>query len=64
MALNILKMVTDKRGRDWEMYCDTSYFDLFCCRCTIDKNFNSQFSFRFDTYEEAMQFMNLIKEAR
>ena len=36
---------TDKRGREWEMFIDRSYFDYFCVRLTSDRDFNSNTSF-------------------
>ena len=53
----------DKRGREWEMFIDRSYFDYFCVRLTSDRDFNSNTSFHFNTYTQARQFIELLKRA-
>ena len=54
---------TDKRGREWEMFTDRSYFDYFCVRLASDRDFNSDTSFHFNTIEQAQQFVELLKQA-
>ena len=54
---------TDKRGREWEMFTDRSYFDYFCVRLVKDRDFNSNTSFHFNTIEQARQFVELLKQA-
>lgn len=58
---------TDKRGREWEMFIDRSYFDYFCVRLASDLNngrdFNSDTSFHFNTDTQAKQFVELLKQA-
>ena len=51
----------DKRGREWEAFVDTSYFDCICVRLKSDRDFNSPTSFHFVTHKQAMQFVELIK---
>lgn len=53
----------DKRGREWEMFCDLCYYDMWCVRATEDKDFNSQLSFHFNTKIEAKTFAELILKA-
>ena len=54
---------TDKRGREWEMFTDRSYFDCICVRLVSDRDFNSNTSFHFSTIEQAQQFVELLKQA-
>lgn len=54
---------TDKRGREWEMFIDRSYFDCICVRLVSDRDFNSDTSFHFNTIEQAQQFIELLKQA-
>ena len=57
----------DLRKRDWEIFLDIGYYDMFCVRCTSvkeGKSFNSHLSFHFDTKDEAIAFSKLIKKAR
>ena len=54
---------TDKRGREWEMFTDPSYFDCICVRLVSDRDFNSNTSFHFNTYGKAQQFIELLKQA-
>lgn len=51
----------DKRGREWETFVDMCYYDCICVRVKSDRGFNSPTSFHFDTREQAMQFVELIK---
>ena len=54
---------TDKRGREWEMFIDRSYFDCTCVRLASDRDFYSNTSFHFDTDAQAKQFIELLKQA-
>lgn len=54
---------TDKRGREWEVFVDMSYFDCVCVRLASDKDFNSNTSFHFDTDKQANDFVELLKQA-
>lgn len=51
----------DKRGRTWEAFVDVCYYDCICVRLKSDRDFNSPTSFHFVTYEQAKQFVELIK---
>ena len=53
----------DKRGREWEVFVDMSYFDCVCVRLTGDKDFNSNTSFHFNTDKQARDFVELLKQA-
>ena len=54
---------TDKRGREWEVFVDLSYYDCICVRLAQDRSFNSNTSFHFDTQQQAEQFIELLKIA-
>ena len=54
---------TDKRGREWEMFTDHSYFNYICVRIVSDRDFNSNTSFHFYTETQAQQFVELLKQA-
>ena len=54
---------TDKRGREWEMFTDRSYFDCIYVRLVSDRDFNSDTSFHFNTDTQAQQFVELLKQA-
>ena len=54
---------TDKRGREWEVFVDLSYYDCICVRLAQDRSFNSKTSFHFDTQQQADQFVELLKIA-
>ena len=54
---------TDKRGRQWEVFVDLSYFDCVCVRLVQDRSFNSNTSFHFDTQQQVDQFVELLKIA-
>ncbi len=56
--------VTDLRGRQWEMFSDLAYYDMWCVRCCEDKDFNSQLSFHFISKNDADKFLSLILESR
>lgn len=62
MKLSNMKF-TDKRGREWEVFVDLSYFDYICVRLTQDCSFNSDTSFHFTTQQQADQFVELLKIA-
>lgn len=51
----------DRRKRSWEWYCDLSYYDYICVRVKGERKFNSQLSFHFMTYDQAKQFVELLK---
>lgn len=53
----------DKRGREWEVFVDMSYFDCVCVRSVGDKDFNSNTSFHFNTDKQASDFVKLLKQA-
>lgn len=54
---------TDKRGREWEVFVDRSYFDCICVRIAKDRDFNSNTSFHFVTQQQADKFVELLKQA-
>ena len=55
----------DKRGREWEKFCDVSYYDLYCVRCLVaPKEFDSHLSFHFMNMSEADDFQRLIEASR
>ena len=54
----------DKRGREWEVFIDDSYYGMFCVRVKDDRDFNSPVSFHFMVKEKALQFVELLKESR
>lgn len=54
---------TDKRGREWEVFADLSYYDCVCVRLAQDRSFNSNTSFHFDTQQQADHFVELLKIA-
>lgn len=51
----------DRRKRTWEYFIDKSYYDMTCVRIKGETDFNSQLSFHFDTYKQAMEFVELLK---
>ena len=53
----------DKRGREWEVFVDMSYFDCVCVRLVGDRDFNSNTSFHFNTDKQARDFVELLKKA-
>jgi hypothetical protein len=55
----------DKREREWEWFVDDCYYHRTCVRlcCTGGRDFNSQTSFHFNTTEQALQFVELLKES-
>jgi hypothetical protein len=59
--MEILKRAIDRRGREWEMFCDVGYWNYFCVRDIEDRDFNSPTCFHFDTQAEAYQFITLLE---
>ena len=51
----------DKRGREWEVFVDLSYYDCVCVCLAQDRSFNSKTSFHFTTQQQADQFVELLK---
>ncbi len=56
-----LSVFKDKRGREWEIFEDMFYYDMICVRHKGDKNFNSQNSYHFYTYDDAYLFAYLLE---
>jgi len=54
---------TDKKNRVWEIFIDSSYYDMACVRQIGDKNFNSIESYHFPTLLDAHIFASLLKSA-
>jgi len=52
---------TDRRGRTWEAFLDPSYYDCICVRPKSEKSFDSPLAFHFDTSEQALAFIELLK---
>jgi len=52
--------ITDKRGQTWEMFCDASYYDMWCVRWASNREFNTMTSFHFDKQEQAARFLKLL----
>lgn len=50
--------------REYEIFKDESYYDMWCVRDITDKDFNSRTSWHFDSHSQAFMFFNLIKEAK
>ena len=51
----------DRRNRTWECFTDNSYYYMTCVRIKGETDFNSNLSFHFDTYKQAMKFVELLK---
>lgn len=51
----------DKRSRKWEYFIDYSYYNMTCVRLKSETDFNSNTSYHFDTYKQAMEFVELLK---
>ena len=49
--------------REYEIFRDTAYYDMYCVRDTSNKKFNSNTSWHFATKDKAEKFLELIKEA-
>jgi hypothetical protein len=57
-----------ERGRvmstkTYEVFLDSSYYDMWCVRSVDDTRFDSPFSFHFVTYTDALLFKELIEKA-
>lgn len=50
--------------REYEIFQDASYYDMWCVRDISDKKFNSRTSWHFILKEDAEQFLKLIREAK
>ena len=61
--MKTIKRVTDCRKRTWECFVDRCYYGMYCVRVEGGRDFNSQMSFHFCTVNEALDFMNLIKDS-
>lgn len=53
----------DKKGREWEMFTDVSYYDMICVRMVGDNTFNSKGSYHFSTLLDAKTFAYFLKIA-
>ena len=49
---------------NYEIYQDSSYYDLWCVRNTNDKRFDSPMSFHFENKDDAIKFKVLLEMAR
>lgn len=58
-----VKTVVDKRGREWELFEDMAYFNLYCVRPVGEREFNSASSFHFVLLEEAEDFIELLAKS-
>lgn len=47
----------------WEIFCDTSYYDLWCMRPVGDKDFNSPLSFHFAKKEDAEALLEIVNKS-
>lgn len=56
--------ITDKRGIEWELFMDTSYFELYCVKPVDNDVFQDISTFHFMRYEDAERFIKLIGESR
>jgi hypothetical protein len=61
---NKITTVKDHRGRIWETFSDSSYYDLHCVRMVDDKSFNSLASFHFSNSNDAQAFLQLLGKSR
>jgi hypothetical protein len=48
----------------YEVFCDQSYYDLWCVRSVNDKRFDSPMSFHFMREQDAREFLRLITLAQ
>lgn len=48
----------------FEMFLDSSYYDMWCVRSADDRRFNSPMSFHFNRMDDATEFKRLIELAR
>ena len=58
---DIIKTVTDRAGREWEMFYYESYFGMFCVKLAKDRNFDAVTSYHFTTRRDAEAFMVLLE---
>lgn len=61
MESNTEQEFVDKRNRQWEYFIDVSYYHQTCVRLKHETDFNSNLSFHFNTYAQAMEFVELLK---
>lgn len=47
--------------KEWEYFCDVSYYDMWAVRPVGDKNFYSQYLFHVPTMEEAKTLKDLLE---
>ena len=47
-------------NNDYEIFCDESYFSMWCVRLIKDKRFDSPKSFHFQREQDAREFLRLI----
>lgn len=47
----------------YEIFCDISYYHMWCVRSTADIRFNSPTSFHFNLQKDAVEFKRLIELA-
>jgi len=52
--------IRDQRGREWELFLDLSYFEMWCVRFAGDRDFCSPTSFHFVHREDAQEFLRLL----
>lgn len=52
-----------KTNVEWELFMDSSFYDMFAVRQVGDKDFNSPRLFHFDKLEDAKLFKELIEKA-
>ena len=50
-------------SKDYVMFLDSAYYDMWCMRNKNDKRFNSPTSFHFAKREDAEKFLELITMA-
>lgn len=56
-------MTKDKRGREWEIFQDLVYYDLWCVRQVDDRQFDSPLSFHFEREIDAINFLALVSKS-
>lgn len=50
--------------REYEMFLDSSYYDMFCVRDESDKSFNSRTNWHFIHKADAEKFLELLNLAK
>jgi len=50
-----------KNRREWHLFCDMSYFDLYCVKPVEVREFGSSESFHFMELKDAREFFRLIE---